>query len=585
MPAIFRSSSTDAAHPLPLALSCKPSRAVADLPARTRSLLERPTHRAAGRVVRDAVLFLLPGRPAHDTPADSLVAAAADALELLASLQHPSGTFRGGDNVDSPPDTAFTINDLAWARTALQRSGDPVPELSTRLDGLLDTVAPALLHGGVHTPNHRWEIASALARLWEARGDDATRRRAEQWLAEGVDLQADGLFSERSANYAAHVSVPALLAMGRILQRADLISAADVATRRQAELTDARGLVETLASRRQDQFAPFDGGALFPWFRAHAARTGDPVSARAARRTEPRADADAVLTLLALGSEEPSALGPLPPAANGPAPERPEVIDLAESGLVRADHGVSSTVLFGGTDTAHLGRITSGASSQPVLARFRGRELGVRELRLSRDFFSLGPMRPGRPRADQPGTLSVVSEEEVSAEYFHPLAAEDRDPEGRYALEFNGRFAAAMDFSRRPAQVTRLRTTQRADLSPGELTLTWAFDGPETAICLLLALDGLEGQPDLRRDAAGRYVLGPPAATEGPRRSARCVLTGHGEALSVEASGALGGRAFYDPGEAYTFLGATDEPAGPVLLIPASTAAPLKLRLTVSPAP
>src|SRR5699024_10750167 len=189
------------------------------------------------------------------------------------------------------------------------------------LDPLLEAVTPALVRGGVHTPNHRWEIASALCRLWEAQGYDAARDRAEQWLGEGVDLQADGLFSERSANYAAHVSVPALLAMGRILAREDLVEASDIATRRQAQLTDARGLVETLASRRQDQFAPFDGGALYPWFRAHAARTGDPSTARAAHRTADRADADALLTLLALVTEDARALGPLPAPAADPAPE------------------------------------------------------------------------------------------------------------------------------------------------------------------------------------------------------------------------------------------------------------------------
>ncbi|HEX7353076.1 hypothetical protein [Brachybacterium sp.] len=554
------------------------------LPGRAEQVLARPTHRALGRVVRDAVLFLLPGHPAHEVPPEQLVAAAVEALTGLRALQLPSGTFSGGDNVDSPPDTAFTINDLAWARTALAAGADASAGhelLLAGLDPLLEAVTSALVQGGVHTPNHRWEIASALCRLWEALGEPAARERAEQWLAEGVDLQADGLFSERSANYAAHVSVPSLLTTGRILERPELVAAADAATRRQADLTDAAGLVETLASRRQDQFERFDGGALHPWFRAHAARAQDPLTARAARRTAERADADALLTLLAHGREDPRALGALPAPAPDPTADRPEVVELSVSGLVRADHGTSSTVLYGGTDTAQLGRITSGTSSQPVLARFLGRSAGVRELRLSRDFFSLGPLRPGAPvpaeAAD--GALRYLLEEEVGGEYFQPLPPAERDPDGAYALEFNGRFAAAMGFSRRPVETVSLRTTMEATLRADELALRWDFVGPTTAVCLLLALDGLRPGADLRQEAQGRHVLEP---ADGAHR-ARCVLRGTEERLEIEVEGGLGGRAFYDPGEAYSFLGASDEPAGDVLLIPASTAAPLQLTLRIAP--
>lgn len=583
--------------------------AAAALPGRARRVRARPTHRALGRVVRDAALFLLPGHPAHEVPAEHLLDAVSESLTGLRALQLTSGTFRGGDNVDSPPDTAFTVNDLAWTRTAIARSAgggaaaDALAALLPTLDALLEAVTPALVRGGVHTPNHRWEIASALSRLWEAQGDPAARDRAEEWLAEGVDLQADGMFSERSANYAAHVSVPSLLVMGRILGRQELIRAADAATLRQAELTDANGLVETLTSRRQDQFAPFDGGALHPWFRAHSARTSDPLSARAARRTAHRADADALLTLLAHASEDPRALGPMPAAAADPAPEVPEVVDLADSGLVRVDHGISSAVLFGGTDTAQLGRITSGASSRPVFARFSGHDAGVREVRLSRDFFSLGPLRPGRPFAAPASTptpagvpdarhraLEYVFEEEVGAEYFQPLPREAQDPQGRYDLEFNGRFAAAMDFSRRPAELLTLRTTVQARVLPGELVLRLEFEGPLTPLCLLLALDGVD-LAALPRDTQGRHVLDPapgsgpaPAPEDGAAAPCRahCHLPGAEEQLEITASGDLGGRAFYDPGEAYTFLGATDAPGGDVLLVPASTALPLELRMRVT---
>lgn len=562
------------------------------LPVRTEEVLAAPTHRALGRVARDATLLLCLGAAAREVRADGpLVEAARSALQTLRDLQGSSGTFRGGDNVDSPPDSAFTVNDLAWARVRLERlpaNAAPAVELTELFDELLDAVTPALVHGGVHTPNHRWEIASALARLWEAGGSEQARERALEWLAEGVDLQADGMFSERSANYAAHVSVPSLLAMGRILELPALREAADRGTRTQAQLTGTDGLVETLASRRQDQFAPFDGGALHPWFRAHAARTGDPLSARAAQRTSAIADADAVLTLLAHALEDPSALGPLPDPTPSATPDRPELMELDPSGLVRIDHGDSRAVLFGGTDTAAIGRIASGTSSRPVLARLVGRSVGVTEVRLSRDFFSLGPLRPGPPRrvhsAEEAGRFSYELCEEVQAEYFQPLGLERHDPHGEYPLGFNGRFAAAMDFPHRPVDVLALTTTLRAELAPGHLNLHFRFTGTDTPLCLLLALDGGSLSPGLRRDERGRLVLEPaddgaPASAGAVSREAHCTLAGDGETLEISAVGALGGRAFYDPGEQYTFLGATDEPRGEVLLIPARSSAPLTLSL------
>ena len=143
-----------------------------------------------------------------------------------------------------------------------------------------------------------------------------------------------------------------------------------------------------------------------------------------------------------------------------------------------------------------------------------------------------------------------------------------------------------MEFSRRPTQRVSLGTALHVELEADELLLRWEFEGPVVPLCLLLALDGgdLDSDPNTapRREARRRSVLEPASGTSGPdagERSARCTLSGADERIEITASGALGGRAFYDPGEAYTFLGATDEPGGEVLLIPASSSDPLTLHL------
>ena len=106
-------------YPLSPAQRALVAEAASALPRRARRVREQPTHRALGRVVRDATVFLLPAGGAHAVDAEELCRTAREAIAGLHELLLPSGTFRSGDNVDSPPDTAFTVNDLAWASTAL----------------------------------------------------------------------------------------------------------------------------------------------------------------------------------------------------------------------------------------------------------------------------------------------------------------------------------------------------------------------------------------------------------------------------------------------------------------------------------
>ncbi|MGN7212865.1 hypothetical protein [Brachybacterium paraconglomeratum] len=591
---------------------------LAALPERTEALrTPEVRHRALGRLVRDVVLGGWVAGPAGPPRAEL----ALEALGQLKELQSAGGTFRSGDNVDSPPDSAFTLNDLAWARRAIEAEGLahlPEPQVAAGprtdgparesaglgallqpLDDLLERSTPALVTGGVHTPNHRWEISAALVRLWELTGVEACRERAEQWLAEGVDLQPDGMFSERSANYAAHVSIPSLLTLARVLEREDLREAADRGTLAQAALTGPDGMIETLASRRQDQGAPFDGGAMLSVLHAHAARTGDPLSARAARRVLPRADEQAALALLALGLEDSSALGPLPAAEADPTTEEPEVHEFADSGLAVVDHGRTRVVIHGGTDTPALGRVTSGAASNPTLLRLLGRELRVEDVRLSRDFFSLGPLRPTSPRrrADSGGGIVHEMSETVSGQYFHPLPPRARRFSGDYQLGFNGRFASAMSFPERPTDEVRLNTDVTVETEAGGVRARFTFDGPPTAHCLLLTVHG-DAAPVAETPASdtrepndsttpargGRIlVLRPEHAGEGHASLTIGSASGH-ERLTLTARGELGGREFYAPGEALTFLGGTDAPKSACtwVMIPAHSSSPIEVSLQIT---
>lgn len=99
-------------------------------------------------------------------------------------------------NFNSPPDTAFAV----WGagNAALLAKKHQAREIIQILDPFLKNARKALVKGGVHTPNHRWVVSSALAMLNEFEPDPQLVRRIDQWLAEQIDIDEDGQFDERS---------------------------------------------------------------------------------------------------------------------------------------------------------------------------------------------------------------------------------------------------------------------------------------------------------------------------------------------------------------------------------------------------
>lgn len=122
----------------------------------------------------------------------------------MESHQRPGGCFDlSGCNFASPPDTAFMINAVLNAWWVMDKRG--VPEaawLREPMYRLIASAAGGIAAGGFHTPNHRWAIASCLMHCAEITGRSELLDRANQYLNEGLDINDDGEFAERSAgNY------------------------------------------------------------------------------------------------------------------------------------------------------------------------------------------------------------------------------------------------------------------------------------------------------------------------------------------------------------------------------------------------
>lgn len=550
-------------------------------------------HRETMRAVKALVaVFCAPesGRR-HDA---ALLAAARPLLAHLASRQRADGLF-DSENLQSPPDTCFTITDLCiTASIARAHPHAALEPVVAELRGIAGSAVDALVTGGVHTPNHRWELAAALVRLDALWPDPRLRSRAEEWLAEGVDAHPDGHYSERSANYAAHVTNPSLLAIADHLDRPELVDVVRRNLRAVRLLLEDDLTVETVHSRRQDQHERWDGRAFLSQFRRIAVRDADASSAAVVR---------AILERGVVAPAEHLAEALLDPrlteetAVGAPAPDDGHHV-FPSSGLARLRAGRATASVFGGSDHARFARIASGLANSSTLLRMRHGAAVVDAVRLSPSFFGLGAFRGDGLTVDAPGRYRLA--QHWSAGYYQPLPPGGIRADGDYDLGGEGRFFAAMSFADRAVTPVVLDTSVDIRLDPdpepdgdgrgddahgglgAELDLRFA--GADTSWTLEVVLrpgGSFEPGAELRVLGDDRYEL--------VSGTARYRIAG--DVVEIGPGNGTGPRRppVFDPGEAVEYVGGSDTVPGVVVCITGRTSSPYRLRMRVgglpSPAP
>lgn len=431
------------------------------------------------------------------------------AVAYMLAAQYDDGTVDYyATNFRSPPDTAFILENVCPACTLLRANPEPaLAAVAAELGRFIVRGADGLVTGGVHTPNHRWVVCAALASAHTLFPNPKYLSRIEQWLAEGIDLDPDGQYTEKSTTVYSPVVDRALLTVARHLKRPELLEP----VRKNLEMTlyyvHPDGEVVTEASRRQDRYQRGSMARYYYSYRHMARIDANGRFAAITRQIEraARGQIGELMTFLV----DPEFGAALPPDA-------PLPVDYAKafshSGLVRIRRGAASGTILANNTT---------------LFSFRKGAAALEALRFATAFFGKGQFI-----AD---TLDVqngryVLRQELDGPYFQPLSKEQIAGGEHTKMAPNGTLAANSKSLRTRSNLQTLQAVVTVTEEAGVFQLAFEITGTtEVPVAIELAfraggkLQGVEpvaGVADayLLRSGLGRYTVGDDVIEFGPGR-------------------------------------------------------------------
>lgn len=395
--------------------------------------------------------------------------------DILLKGQYSDGTVDAGGNRQSPPDTAFVLESICSAATVLNSNKQTQLEaLRNKLKKFIQNAGEALITGGVHTPNHRWVVCAALANINSLYPDARYINRINQWLAEGIYLNQDGHYSERSGVYSAVID-KALITMATLLNKPELLDIVQKNLITYYYYTEPNGDLVTVDSKRQDQFMNLTVSKFYLQYRFMAIHTANPMFIYMVNLIEKSPDFEyAVLSHALIDFIENPELQQQIPEISNIANDFEQFFTV--SNLARIRRGKTSITLFGGNDKPVM--IVSGRSSNPNFLMYRKGDAVLKYMRLSSSFFRMGYF--SSDGIEKVGNKYILKETK-EADYYQPLAPEYLKADGDYQLSESKdkRFWNKMDFENRVASNVKTQTTTIViEENNGELTLDFKVDGP-----------------------------------------------------------------------------------------------------------
>lgn len=395
-------------------------------------------------------------------------------LKFLIKYQKDDGTLDLG-NLASPPDTAFILEPLCTADAILRTMAIPqLDEVKSLLKTFILKAGEAMRLGGVHTPNHRWVISAALARINDLYPDKKYVKRIDEWLSENIFIDADGHYLERSMIYS-EVTDNCLITMARLLKRPKLYDY----VRKNLNMTyfyiEPNGDLVTNDSRRQDQFMSINALYFYQVYRYMANHDTNAEYAAICKSIEKIKGFDEKsIDFLAFCLEDVILKKPLP------SPKQPSVNFVKAfptTNLVRIRRNDTTMTIFGGTDKPTI--IGSGRSTSPNFFSFRKGEAILKYMRFSTDFFSTGYFRSDGLMKE--GNKFILKQR-LESPYYQPLPEKLKRADGNYkhAQSTDSRFWNKMDFQNRPqSNIKHIETTISIAEKDGNAELNFKVQGAD----------------------------------------------------------------------------------------------------------
>lgn len=326
------------------------------------------------------------------------------AINCLLRVQHEDGTIDlHSTNFHSTPDTAFIVNFLSPVYVCLKRMTAPgLNGFLQKLERFFRNASRCLLSGGIHTANHRWVVSSALARVHTFFPDQRLVERIDAWLGEGIDMDPDGQYTERSVSIYSPICNTMFLTIGRLLNRPELLDAVRKNLSMSLYYIQPGGEVLTDASDRQDRARTGYVQEYYYTYRYFAIVDNQPEFAAVCRLIE-SAMPERITHFLPLLLELPLLNQPLP------APAR-----LPDDYFKRFSHSGIFRIRRGHTDISIIER-------NPTFLTYHKGSAALQSMRLGAAFFGKGQFE-SQEATFEDGVISLRWRER--GPYYQPVPAD-----------------------------------------------------------------------------------------------------------------------------------------------------------------
>jgi hypothetical protein len=326
-------------------------------------------------------------------------------------MQHTDGTIDLlSTNFHSTPDTAFVLENIIPAYHFIKESNLRTTEkILSLLKQFILNAAEALTIGGIHTPNHRWVVCASLTRINELFPNEKYIKRINQWLAEHIDLDPDGQYTEKSTNGYSPIVNRSLITMAVGLNKPALLDAVKKNLIMTFYYVHPNGEVVTEASNRQDKGTIGNMHKYYHVYRYMALKFQDGTMASMCRLIEKTSTPEQLAGFLDIFLEDPGLWQELPPSKPLPTNYSRE---FPYSGVVRIRReNWDCTLLSNNTSwlTFHKGNAV------------------LQAMRIATSFFGKGQFQTAKIKAID---KNWVLQNSLDGPYYQPLDADKISPDG-----------------------------------------------------------------------------------------------------------------------------------------------------------